>query len=285
MSDVFERQLFAITTIIYTNTIRNGSQYCGEASGFYYNEFDPEDHEEGKPHWVRIDKFWLITNKHVVFFDDNFTELVDEMTFNLRKQTDNEIKWFPITISKEKLKEILKIHKNPIVDVVAIDVTEYINENLLEKGLMIPATLSNKNLPKNQPLTIDVTSDIVVASYPNGFYDDVNKFPIVKSGIIASAWGFNFKGNPIFQIDAQLFPGSSGGLVISKPTNIAMIDYQIKYSKIKQFVFLGIYSGEYLRKEKITVGGKETEIDGSFGLGNVWYSSLVPEIINDGNTI
>ena len=89
----------------------------------------------------------------------------------------------------------------------------------------------------------------------------------------------------MFQIDAQLFPGSSGGLVISKPTNIAMIDQQIKYSKIKQFVFLGIYSGEYLWQEKLTVDGKAVEVNRSYGLGNVWYSSLVPEIINAGNVV
>ena len=73
----------------------------------------------------------------------------------------------------------------------------------------------------------------------------------MKSGIIASAWGYNFNGLPIFQIDAQLFPGSSGGLVISKPTNIAMIDGNLKYNKIKQFVFLGVYSGEFKWYENI----------------------------------
>ena len=93
----------------------------------------------------------------------------------------------------------------------------------------MPTTLSNVNLPENQPLSIDVTSDIIVASYPKRFYDKLNKFSIVKSVIIASTWGSYFSGLPIFQIDAQLFPGSSGGLVISKPTNIAMIDGSLRY--------------------------------------------------------
>lgn len=288
MRDVFERQLFSITTIIFTKYVSDGLQYLGNASGFYYDEIETEDHEEGKPHWVKIDKHWLITNKHVVYADKSYSELVDEMTFCFRKQNSSGIEWIPITINKEDLKKILKLHKNSAVDVVALDVTEYIGAIIRDnkgKGLMIPTALTNENLPDNQPLTIDVTSDIVVASYPKGFYDKVNKFPIVKSGIIASAWGFPFNGDPMFQIDAQLFPGSSGGLVISKPTNIAMIDQQLKYSTTKQFVFLGIYSGEYLWKEKITIDGKEVEINRSYGLGNVWYSSLVPEIINDGDGV
>ena len=288
MNDVFESQLFSITTIILTKYVSHGMQCCGNASGFYYDEVEPENHEAGKPHWVKFDKHWLITNKHVVHSDESYSTLVDEMTFCLREQTNNGIEWIPITITKDELKSILRIHKNPIVDVVALDVTEYIGDIIRKrkgKGLMLPTALTNENLPDNQPLTIDVTSDIVVASYPKGFYDKFNKFPIVKSGIIASAWGFSFNGAPMFQIDAQLFPGSSGGLVISKPTNIAMIDQQIKYSKIKQFVFLGIYSGEYLWQEKLTVDGKAVEVNRSYGLGNVWYSSLVPEIINAGNVV
>jgi len=289
MKDVFERQLFSITTIILTKYVNGGIQYSGNASGFYYDEVEPEEHEEGKPHWVKIDKHWLITNKHVVYTDDSNSMLVDEITFCLREQNGNGIEWIPITINREELKKILRIHKNPIVDVVAIDVTEYISETIKNrkgKGLMLPTALSNENLPDNQPLTIDVTSDIVVASYPKGFYDKYNKFPIVKSGIIASGWGLNFNGLPLFQIDAQLFPGSSGGLVISKPTNIAMIDEVMKYCKTKQFVFLGIYSGEYTWKECVQkVDGTVETYDRSYGLGNVWYSALVPEIIKDGTIV
>ncbi|MCD7819568.1 MAG: serine protease, partial [Lachnospiraceae bacterium] len=157
-----------------------------------------------------------------------------------------------------------------------------ISENKIENNIILPTTLSNLNLPDNQSITIDVTSDVVVASYPKGFYDYINKFPIVKSGIIASAWGAYFNGQPLFQIDAQLFPGSSGGLVISKPTNIAMIDGHINYSQSKQFVLLGVYSGEYTWKKESEINGKKDLIDMSYGLGNVWYSNLIPEIITNG---
>ena len=128
-----------------------------------------------------------------------------------------------------------------------------------------------------------------MASYPKGFYDVVNKFPIVKSGIIASAWGANFNGKPLFQIDAQLFPGSSGGLVISKPTNWGIQDGHMAYTLSKEFVLLGVYSGEPIFKEKIVIDGKQVmyegkpaEIEKSYGLGNVWYSYLIPEIISRG---
>jgi len=110
----------------------------------------------------------------------------------------------------------------------------------------------------------------------------VNKFPVVKSGIVASAWGYKFNGLPMFEIDAQLFPGSSGGLVLSKPTQITMIDGKPHYSAKKEFVFLGVYSGEYKWDDTIEVDGKKVKISQSYGLGNVWYSYLIPEIIYKG---
>ncbi len=291
--DNFEKQLFSITTIVITEGNTDNGRLHGTASGFYYTITTPTEPDLKGPHWERIDGYWLITNRHVLFHRVEGKEyLIDKLTFCLRKVKNNRIEWIPITLTQTEIMNHTKLHRNDGIDVVAVDVTDYIHDIIVEnaktqeKSLMIPATLTNNNLPQNQPITIDVTSDIVVASYPKGFYDDVNKFPIVKSGIVASGWELNFKGNPLFEIDAQLFPGSSGGLVISKPQNVAMISGKPHYSEIKQFVFLGVYSGEYLWKEKTKRGdGSIEEIERSYGLGNVWYSYLVPEIIADGKSI
>ena len=289
---MFENQLFAITTIILTKYGEGGKVYTGTASGFYYTILTPTDPQKKGPQWNRIDGQWLITNKHVILQKVNGVEhIIDELTFCLREVTGDKIKWLPITINRDEIIERTRIHQTDNIDVVAIDVSEIIKEKLLEgtktgKQIMIPGALSNINLPENQPLIVDVTSDIVVASYPKGFYDEVNKFPIVKSGIIASGWGMQFKGNPIFEIDAQLFPGSSGGLVITKPTNVALFDGNLHKSETKQFVFLGVYSGEYVWKEEINnADGTKSYQDRSYGLGNVWYSYLIPEIISTGRSL
>lgn len=291
-NDVFENQLFALTTIILTKFEAEGKVYTGTASGFYYTILTPTDPQKTGPQWNRIDGQWLITNKHVIVQEyKGAKHLVDELTFCLRTIDRDIISWLPIVMKRDEILANTKVHQVDNIDVVAIDVSEYIKDKLLEgaktaKRIMMPGALSNKNLPDNQPLVVDVTSDIIVASYPKGFYDEVNKFPIVKSGIIASGWGVHFRGDPIFEIDAQLFPGSSGGLVISKPTNIAMFDGSLHRSDIKQFVFLGVYSGEYMWKEEITdKDGVKHFQNRSYGLGNVWYSYLVPEVINMGHSL
>ena len=288
--DNFEKQLFSITTLVRTEVVKHGVRHIGQASGFFYNETTPTDPNRQGAQWHKLEKYWLITNRHVVLPKiDDVECMPDFLVFSIRQNINDAIEWKPIVLTKDQLRSALKLHKDKIVDVAAIDITPYIqvliDEIAANKGVnnyFLPLGLSNSNLPANQPLTIDVTSDIIVASYPKGFYDKVNKFPIVKSGIVASAWNFNFNGLPIFQIDAQLFPGSSGGLVISKPVNVAMINGELKHCKTKQFVFLGVYSGEFKWDEDIVIAGDKHTFKNSYGLGNVWYSYLVPEIIRDG---
>lgn len=292
--ELFDKKLFPMTSLVSGSFTVNGIVRSLTASGFFYTEQTPTKPEKKGPQWVRIDNYWFITNRHVVLpkVDDTSANecLLDEMVFNLRKTNDRGgIEWFPISLSSKTLKEKMKLHPSKDVDVVAIDISSEIKEIIgaigrkeLENNISIPTTLSNRDLPGEKPIPIEVSSDIIVASYPKGFYDVVNKFPIVKSGIIASAWGANFNGMPIFQIDAQLFPGSSGGLVISKPTNFGIQNEKMVYTTSKEFILLGVYSGEPVFKEEIVLNGKPEFLEKSYGLGNVWYSYLIPEIINKG---
>lgn len=280
-TDTFDSQLFGMTTII---ECRYGISKI-QGSGFFYNDLAPGDPSKG-PQWRQINGTWLITNRHVAFPKINDKEVVpDTFIFNLRKIKNDNIEWLPITLSKEELLKRTKIHRNDIVDIVAINIGDLminIVQTSNDGTIVSPGSITSDNLPNNSPLQIDVTSDIIIASYPKGFYDMVNKFPIVKSGIVASYWGANFNGKPLFLIDAPLFPGSSGGVVISKPTNIAIINGKIMHNTAKQFVLLGVYSGEPVYTNKVEVEDMVIIQNKSFGLGNVWYSHLIPEIITNG---
>lgn len=285
----FEKQLYSMTTLIIAECVKSGMRYSSQGSGFFYNEMTPVDPTKSGAQWHKLERHWLVTNRHVALPKIDGVECVpDQFLLCLRKIVNDSIEWMPIVLSKDQLLTKLKLHENVEVDVALIDITDEIKKVISEiaaKGtndILLPTMLSNQNLPQNQPITIDVTSDIIVASYPKGFYDAENKFPIVKSGIVASAWGLNFRGLPMFQIDAQLFPGSSGGLVISKPTNLAFINGELKYNTTKQFVLLGVYSGEYKWHEEIEIAETKYKMGNSYGLGNVWYSNLIPQIIDTG---
>lgn len=279
----FDKDLFGITTLIECGT----ESFKSQGSGFYYNELSPQDPNIKGGQWRKINGTYLITNRHVALPRLNDKELLpDYFVFNLRENVNDNVEWLQIRLNTDQLKERLILHHDQTIDVVVIKVDDLIIDTLKnnpDKKIIVGSCLTNDNLPSNSPLEMEVTSDIIVASYPRGFYDKVNKFPIVKSGIISSAWGLNFNGKPMFLIDAQLFPGSSGGLVISKPTNIAMIDGKLMRNKVKQFVFLGVYSGEPIQQyNPVEIGDITVVRKSSYGLGNVWYSSLIPDIITNG---
>lgn len=279
----FDKDLFGITTLIECGI----NSFKSQGSGFYYNELSPRDPNIEAGQWRKIIGTYLITNRHVALPRLNDKELLPNyFVFNLRENINNNIEWYQIRLNSDQLKERLILHPDQTVDVVAIKVDDLIIDTVRDnpdKKIIFGSCLTNENLPSNSQLEIEVSSDIIVASYPRGFYDNVNKFPIVKSGIISSAWGRNFNGKPMFLIDAQLFPGSSGGLVISKPTNIAMIDGKLMYNKVKQFVLLGVYSGEPIQRyDPVEIGDITVVRKSSYGLGNVWYSSLIHDIITIG---
>ena len=94
-----------------------------------------------------------------------------------------------------------------------------------------------------------------------------------------------FGGKPYFLIDAKLFPGSSGSLVISRPTDFVVQKGQayLRRDGSKEFLFLGIFSGEPFGKmrpietDSFVILSKE-----GYNVGIVWYYHLVPTIISEG---
>ncbi len=143
--------------------------------------------------------------------------------------------------------------------------------------------ISDQQLPDNQGMKIEVADDALVVGYPRGFYDTQNLFPVVKSGIIASRWGAFFNRQPYFLIDAKLFPGSSGSLVISKPQHFFTEGGEAYVTDNKQFAFLGIFSGEPVQQqtpielEDLTIIRKS-----GYNVGVVWYGQLVSATVARG---
>lgn len=278
----FNDRLYGVTTLIYTiyNSPTTGSQIVNAGSGFFYTDLSEKDNtKEGQ--WREIKSAWLVTNRHVVLYKDkddpSQTEyLPTKMQFMVRDIKNDRVIWQPITLDTKEILDRLKLHQNSEVDVAMINVTDILMEYANSKEHLISFYgVTSDNLPNNNPLKINVGDDVLVAGYPKTFYDTTNQYPIIKSGVIASRWGSHFKGQPYFLIDAKLFPGSSGSIVITKPQYIAVIDEKVKYSKDGDFVLLGIYSG-YL---PVTFTSEDTD---PFNVGIVWYSSLITDIMING---
>lgn len=177
-----------------------------------------------------------------------------------------------------------KFHPKKEVDVALVEIWEQFKTKFQAgQNMAAPYFLHAENQVGHNNISVEVGDDVLVAGYPRGFYDEENLFPIVKAGIIASRWGTHFQGRPYFLIDAKLFPGSSGSVVVSKPTDFVIRDGAPMFNKEKQFALLGIFSGEpELIEKPVEIGDLTVTKRSDFDLGIVWYAQVIEEARTQG---
>lgn len=287
-------RLHALTTPVEVSFVGNR---VSQGSGFFFYDLGPKNGEG--PQWRKVRGQYLVTNRHVVFPPDfGGVEAVThilKLSFFFREidKEKQSVKRVIRTLDSTAVKERVLLHKNPEVDLCLIDIGDIVVGEIRRQRLPETSEHANKlgylytgitdsNFPESTPIQTSTGDDVLVVGYPKGYYDTKNLFPIVKSGSIASRWGEGFEGKPYFLIDAKLYAGSSGSLVITKPTNLAVKNGRILLNEDMDFCFLGIYSAEPVKRPPVLDLGV-LRISGvlSWGLGIVWYYNLVPEIIAD----
>jgi hypothetical protein len=276
-----DQDFHGISTLIITDFPHGQNQ----ASGFFYQQLGPKDPSAPMPQWRSVDGIWLVTNRHVVLGNVNGREVLPELlTFHMRRSFGTKVVWEPIVLNREDLQQRARFHPNVMVDVATVEVHDLFVERIMtNSGFLGWYGVHEEMFPGSNNIFVEVADDAVVIGYPKGFYDNFNLFPIIKSGIIASRWGGFFDGKPYFLIDAKLFPGSSGSVVVSKPKDMVISDGRPLYCKEKQFAFLGVYSGEpYMQGAPTELGDLIIAHKSSFNLGIVWYGHLVKDIIVQG---
>lgn len=228
-----------------------GGNIVGSATGFFY---------------LKNDRLFLVTNKHV--FKDNAKNLAPE-TFVLRLHTDvNDLKRnseFSVKLY-DNGKPLWMVHSTEsnadvaVIELSKQDIARYV----------IKAFSKENFLPAN--LVLNPGEDVFVMGYPLSFHDNKNNLPILRNAFIASAYGIDFQGLPLFLTDANLHPGTSGSPVITKPKNTWQDDKgNTNVIAGTNYYLIGIHSGTV---NKDMTGGTE------IGLGAAWYSRLIEEIIN-----
>ena len=273
-----------ISTLLLTGF--QGRQIQG--TGFFYDELAPEDPNTKGFYWREVEATWIVTNRHVLLPKVEGNEIIpDTITFHVRKVVGQGIVWEPVILDVTEIKKRLKLHTDSEVDVAILRVDDLLRERMKPGNIyMTLSSVSEEDLPENKNISAEVADDVVIIGYPKGFYDEKNIFPIVKSGIIATRWGMNFNDMPVFLIDAKLFPGSSGSVVVTKPISSIVAEGPMKDERETQFAFLGIYSGEPFRQQEpidlddITIIRKD-----SFNVGTVWYGKLVVDIVKKGKAL
>ena len=175
--------LHNVTTLL-TNEFLGG---YSQGTGFFYQKIRSNEQDIDMQNLA--EDIWIVTNRHVLI-QKNTNSLPDGSTFYMRiKGIDGQPDWNPIKLNKGELELRAKFHPNSKIDVAIIHITDLIKDKLREKGFLEIFAISNLMLPENSGMNIEVSDDVSIIGYPQGYYDSSNVFPIVKPGSISSKWG------------------------------------------------------------------------------------------------
>lgn len=147
----------------------------------------------------------LITNKHVVA-DARKTAFVVHTNSNGGAKPDGN------TTVLSEISEWIP-HPNPKIDLCALPIGGYLNS---AKPQAFLRSLDASIVPNDAQLNeLSAVEDVLMVGYPNGLWDSVNNFPLIRRGITAShpALDFEVAGAATTVVDMACFPGSSGSPV------------------------------------------------------------------------
>jgi len=275
----FYEQLFFSTVRIEANLPNN---YVQTGTGFVFG------------HKVNnIEYYFVITNKHVVrgtingkiFFHKSDTKgdpILEEHV--LIELSDFEKQWFG--------------HKNDKIDVTILPLVPLIRKLSQQKDHIAFRAIDSNLIPPEKKLeSLDAIEDVIFFGYPNDIYDQKHLLPIARKGITATPIVVNFNGQPIFLIDASVFPGSSGSPVFI--CNLGTYSPKGQYAGLafgSRIFFLGILSAAFYKEDSARVEIIDTDIMASsmdetlegvvktkqmVDLGMVYKSSTIMETIED----
>lgn len=193
--------------------------------------------------------FYIITNKHV---------LRGKRTVYIRFNAVQEdfIKDYKVSLIDEQGNITYSEHPVESVDVIALQI---IPETLIkDKSIWGSFDLETNALTLEEMQNTGVTEGTLVYSlgFPMNLVD-VIKTPICRLGCISRVFDAFLRKNknPIFLIDAQTFPGNSGGPVVNRPEHQAMPGTPTNNS----CNLIGILSG-YIRYKDTLISQQTGEI-------------------------
>lgn len=258
--DTIQEQLLFTTLRIERLDIQGNVESIG--TGFLLT------HQVGKDAY----KVYLISNKHVLAGAASIA-----ITFTKSKDGEADVGnavRLPIT----NVAANVIGHPDPDVDIAILTCTNLFN--LLPNQLYFKAASYDMLATFDEP-ELSVAENVYFVGYPDNRYDIANNLPLIRTGLIASHPKYDFNGKPVFIIDAQVFPGSSGSPVYIDLTYENMKNGQIVVGK-RNIKLLGIVSATMVRNNQLKAIQTATNFvtQEVLGLGIVFKATAIKELID-----
>lgn len=224
------------------------------ATGFIYNVPVSEDPARSIP--------LLITNHHVV-------EGALESVIELVERTGDQ----PLMQKRVRAQiepAVLLARVNTELDIAVVPIGALLNQLDATKRPVFFRSVSPDVIPTPEAVQdLAAVEEVVFIGYPSGLRDEQNSTPLIRRGITASPVWNDFGGDPVFLIDAGVYPGSSGSPVfILNQGSYATKDALVVGTRL---LFLGMVSSTMLRNE----GGANAYL----GLGRVVKATALKPVI------
>ena len=199
----------------------------------------------------------LVTNRHVLPPEAEVRSITLRVIVGKQDQQAIQYIEVPVVGPNGKYLDYVRVHPTPKWDIAVVNVTHIVLENSIQAS-WLPLNLLITEDQMRQEM-ISAGDDIYLLGYPDAIFDPRNISPIVRPGTIATTplekYAFNDRvrgrdtGLPDqidgFLIDSNVFPGSSGSLVILKQqaTTIGPQGQTVISADKKTPYILGIVSG------------------------------------------
>lgn len=195
---------FFIDCVVAIGTIVNDQTHW-MGTGFLFGELFEETEDK-----TNIYSVYLVTNKHVI-------QNLDLILVRFNPQSDQSAKDYPIILKDKDGNLQWTGHPDPDVDVAVIAVN--IN-NVRSEGMKCNFFESDHHIADIAELENREASEgdsIFIMGFPMGIVAKDRQHVFVRNGIISRIRDLFEKRSKDFVVDAFVFPGNSGGPVISRP--------------------------------------------------------------------
>lgn len=193
------RQLLFSTVRIETTAL-DGTP-VGSGTSFIFRDPDADTGHE----------LFLVSNKHVI--ESGWNAYV----FFTEQSADGEpLLGRPLTVHMEGFSAQWHGHPDEDVDVAVIPLSWQLDLIAKDNRRAFLRPITADEVASDDDLaSLDVASSVLFIGYPNGMFDQKHYTPIVRQGFLATPPELDFDGEPVFLIDASVFPGSSGSPVFA----------------------------------------------------------------------
>nr|WP_244307267.1 trypsin-like peptidase domain-containing protein [Paraburkholderia silvatlantica] len=136
----------------------------------------------------------------------------------------------------------------------------------LDRAALPPGAKFQAFRPGHLPRPGDVMpigASLLIVGFPLGFHDSLHHLPVVRQGVLASAFGLRFQGKGCFVTDARTHRGTSGAPVVLRAASACGQSDELEW------LLLGVHSSS------IDMGGRDEQLDESLGLNSAWYADIL----------